>query len=65
MTYSRFAMFNVVGAVAWVLLVTLAGYVSGNVPVVKANFELVVFGIVIVSTLPALIQYVRSRGRQE
>ena len=65
MTYSRFAMFNVVGAVAWVLLVVLAGYVFGNVPVVKANFELVVFGIVIVSTLPALIQYVRSRGRQE
>jgi membrane-associated protein len=55
MQYSRFALYNVVGAVLWVLACTLAGFFFGNIPVVKNNFTLVILGIVVVSVLPALL----------
>jgi membrane-associated protein len=61
MTYSSFAFFNVTGAVAWVAICVGAGYVFGNVPIVKDNFTLVALGIVAVSLLPMVIEYLRHR----
>jgi membrane-associated protein len=61
MTYTSFAFFNVTGAVAWVAICVGAGYVFGNVPIVKDNFTLVALGIVAVSLLPMLIEYLRHR----
>jgi len=58
-----FAFFNLVGAVAWVGLCLGAGYLFGNVPIVKQNFSLVTIGIVIVSLLPVLVEWLRSRRR--
>jgi membrane-associated protein len=66
MTYPTFALFNVVGGLAWVGLCLGAGYLFGNVPVVKNNFSLVALGIVFVSLLPMIIEYARysRRSRQ-
>ena len=61
MTYKRFLQFNVVGAVAWVAICLAAGYLFGNIPVVKNNFSIVILGIVIVSILPAVIEVVRHK----
>jgi membrane-associated protein len=61
MNYSKFALYNVVGAIAWVGICTGAGYAFGNVPVVKDNFSLVVLGIVFVSILPGIIEFVRHK----
>ena len=61
MTYTSFAFFNVAGAVAWVAICVGAGYVFGNVPIVKDNFTLVALGIVAVSVLPMAIEYLRHR----
>lgn len=61
MTYPSFAFFNVAGAVAWVAICVGAGYVFGNVPIVKDNFTLVALGIVAVSLLPMVIEYLRHR----
>ena len=61
MTYTSFAFYNVAGAVAWVVICVGAGYVFGNVPIVKENFTLVALGIVAVSLLPMLIEYLRHR----
>lgn len=61
MRYVRFLSFNVFGGVGWVLSMTLAGYNLGNVGVIRRNFEKVVIGIVLVSVLPMLIHYLRSR----
>jgi membrane-associated protein len=61
MTYTSFAFFNVTGAIAWVAICVGAGYVFGNVPIVKDNFTLVALGIVAVSLLPMLIEYLRHR----
>jgi membrane-associated protein len=58
-----FALYNLVGAVAWVSLCLGAGVLFGNVPIVKQNFSLVSIGIVCVSLLPVLVEYVRRRRR--
>ena len=55
MSYRRFASFNVIGGVLWVLSFLLAGYFFGNLPFVKNNFGLVIIAIIIISVLPAII----------
>ena len=61
MTYRHFASFSVVGAVLWVTSLTVAGYSFGNIEVVKKNFELVVLGIIVLSVLPPLWSFVKSK----
>jgi membrane-associated protein len=61
MTYPAFAFYNVTGGVAWVGICVGAGYMFGNVPIIKDNFSLVAIGIVIVSVLPMVFEYVRYR----
>jgi membrane-associated protein len=61
MTPSAFGFFNLVGAAAWVGLCIGAGYIFGNVPVVKQNFSLVTIGIVIVSLLPVAFEWMKRR----
>jgi membrane-associated protein len=62
MAYARFALFNVVGAVAWVVICLGAGLLFGDLPFVKKNFELVVLGIIGVSVLPMVVEILRSRA---
>ena len=65
MTYSTFALYNVTGAVIWVGICTLGGYAFGNVPIVRDNFSLVAIGIVLVSVIPIVMEYVKSaRGKK-
>jgi membrane-associated protein len=64
MTYTSFAFYNITGAIIWVGICTLAGYVFGNVPVVKENFSLVAIGIVIVSMIPIGLEYLKGRRRE-
>ena len=59
MTSGAFVFYNVTGALAWVGLCLGAGVLFGNVPVVKDNFSLVTIGIVAVSLLPMVFEYVR------
>ena len=62
MSWPSFVFYNFVGAAAWVGVCIAAGILFGNVPVVKDNFSLVTIGIVAVSLLPVLIEYLRHRG---
>ena len=61
MTRRSFVFYNFVGAAGWVGLCLGAGLLFGNVPIVRENFSLVAIGIVIVSLLPMVIEYVRQR----
>jgi membrane-associated protein len=61
MRYLRFAIFNVSGAVAWVLVLLLGGYFFADLPVVKTQFHWVMVVIVLISVIPILIEYVRTR----
>lgn len=63
MTYSRFMLFNVSGAFLWIGLLLPAGYFFGNLPWVKKNFSVVVLAIIILSILPAVIEFLRERSR--
>ncbi|MGH9308000.1 MAG: DedA family protein [Vicinamibacterales bacterium] len=61
MTYGTFAFYNVTGAIVWVGICTLAGYAFGNVPVIRDNFSLVAIGIVLVSVIPIVVEFVKHR----
>ncbi len=63
MTYRRFATFNVVGGALWVISFTLAGLFFGNLPAVKNNFSLVIVAIIIISTLPGVVEFVRAKSK--
>ncbi len=63
MTYSKFVVYNVVGAFAWVGLFDLLGYFFGNIPAVEKNFSLVIFGIIFVSFLPPVIEYFKEKKK--
>jgi membrane-associated protein len=60
MKYSRFLMFCVIGNVLWVNTFTWAGYFFGNIPTVKRNFSLVVFGIIFVSFIPPVYAFLKK-----
>jgi len=61
MTYLRFTMYNVAGGLAWVLSLLYAGYWFGNVPVVKQNLSAVIIGVIVLSVMPLVVEYLRSR----
>jgi membrane-associated protein len=64
MEYRRFVMFNVVGGVLWVWGMTLLGVWLGNaIPNIDEHIHKVIAVVVFLSILPAIIEYVRSRGR--
>ena len=65
MPYRSFMAYNVTGCVLWVGTCTGAGYLFGNIPVVKENFELVVLGIIGVSVLPIVYEVVRTFAKRE
>jgi len=65
MNYTRFFIFNGIGGVFWIGSLTLAGYWFGNLPWVKANLTLVIFGIIGLSLSPMCIAWLQHRLAQK
>jgi membrane-associated protein len=61
MSYWKFISYNVIGGVSWVTLISLGGYLFGNIPVVRKNFGVVIIAIIIISTIPAAVEFYRHR----
>jgi membrane-associated protein len=61
MNYFRFAMYNVIGGIAWVVICVGAGVIFGEMEFVKKNFELVIIAIVVISVLPMGIELIRAK----
>lgn len=61
MTYARFALYNVVGAIVWVVMFVWAGWYFGGLPVVKENFHYVILAIIVLSMVPPVIEWWRAR----
>ena len=61
MSYPKFIVYNVVGAVLWVGLFVLGGYFFGNIAVVRENFTLVILAIIVLSVLPIAVEALRAR----
>lgn len=65
MNYQTFLYYNVVGAFIWVTSLTFAGYFFGGLEIVKENFEIAVFGIIIVSLIPAIIEFIKAKNESK
>lgn len=63
MFYPKFALYNITGAVLWVVSLGYAGYFFGNIPVIKNNLSIVIIGIIILSIMPGVFEYLRHRRR--
>lgn len=61
MSYPRYMAFCVAGALLWVIGITGMGYFFGNIPLVKHNFEMVIFGIIGLSVLPIVYQFGKTQ----
>ena len=65
MTYSHFISYNFIGGILWVLLFTLFGYFFGNLPFVQDNFSIVVIAIILISVMPAVYEFIKSRRQKQ
>jgi membrane-associated protein len=63
MSYARFLAYSVGAALLWVLSLVYAGYFFGNVPWVRSNLTIVIFGIIALSLAPIAVGYVRHRAQ--
>jgi membrane-associated protein len=61
MNYRLFVLFSASGSLLWIGSLTVAGYFFGNIPVIKNNLTLMVLGIIVLSLLPAIIEFIRHR----
>ena len=61
MKYQQFFSYNVIGGLLWVAVATFAGYFFGNIKFVKENFSLVIFGVIIISLLPIVIEIIKKK----
>lgn len=64
MTYWRFVSYNVIGGIAWVALFIYGGYFFGNLPFVRRHFTVVIVAIIIISVIPAVIEFLRHRRQK-
>ena len=64
MRYRKFVLFSALGSIAWISSLSVAGYLFGNIPVVKDNLTLIILGIVVISLIPAAAEFIRRLGRQ-
>ena len=65
MYYGRFLFYSFAGSVLWIGSLSFAGYYFGNILVVRENLSWVIIGIVILSVMPGVIEYLRSRARRK
>jgi membrane-associated protein len=63
MNYLKFISYNVIGAVAWVGIFTFGGFWFGNIPIIKNNFAVVTFVIIILSVLPVAIKLLKVKSK--
>lgn len=60
MTHARFQLYNISGGVLWIVSLTVAGYLFGNIPIIKDNLTLIILALIIIPGLPALYVAVRE-----
>jgi len=61
MSYGKFFSYNVIGGLLWVSIATFAGYFFGNFKFVKENFSVVIIGVILISLVPIIFEYVKHR----
>ncbi|MDJ0394225.1 VTT domain-containing protein [Rhodococcus sp. G-MC3] len=65
MKYRTFLTYNIIGGIAWGVVVPVLGYLLGGIPFVRSHIEVILIGIVALSILPIAVNYVRSRSTKD
>tara|TARA_Y100000589_G_C26850801_1_gene505855 strand:- start:7 stop:681 length:675 start_codon:yes stop_codon:yes gene_type:complete len=65
MNFYKYIKFSIIGAFTWVFALTLLGYFFGRLPFVQNNFETVIFGIIGLSVLPMVIEFIRAKNKSK
>ncbi|VVB51672.1 SNARE associated Golgi protein [uncultured archaeon] len=65
MSYLRFLSFNVIGGFLWVTLFISVGYYFGNIPIIKQNFTLVILSIIVISLMPAILEFLKHYRKKK
>ena len=61
MSFKTFLPWSILGGTGWIFLCSFAGYFLGNIPFIKAHFELVIVFIIFISAIPAAVEWIRHR----
>jgi len=61
MSFKTFFPWSILGGTGWIFFCTFAGYFLGNIPFIKSHFELVIVGIICISAIPAVVEWVKHR----
>lgn len=64
MEYRKFVAASAIGAVVWVVLCVMAGYLFGRIPWVEANFEIVILGVIGLSMVSIVAEFVKSHAKK-
>jgi membrane-associated protein len=65
MKYGKFLSYNIIGGLLWVVGFVMAGFLFGNIPAVKKNFTMVIFGIILISIIPPIYEILKQKfGKQ-
>jgi len=63
MRYATFLSYNVAGGTLWVVSLTVAGYIFGNIKWVNDNLTAVILGIIVLSLVPGIVAWLQERYR--
>jgi membrane-associated protein len=61
MDYKKFFSFDILGGILWIGSLTLAGYFLGEIPWIRKNIELVALGIIFISVLPIIVEFIKAK----
>lgn len=61
MGLKQFSFYNIVSAALWIVSLVGAGYFFGSLPIIRDNFSIVVYGIIVVSLLPPIVAFVYKK----
>lgn len=64
MTYWHFISYNIFGGIVWTALFIFGGYYFGNIPFIRNNFSIVIIAIILISILPAVVEYFRGKQKK-
>ncbi|WP_234124129.1 DedA family protein [Clostridium hydrogenum] len=63
MAYSKFSIYNMLGAFLWVVLFLGGGYFFGNLPFIKTHFSYILIAIIIISIIPGILAFIKEKKK--
>ena len=65
MTRTKFTLYNVVGAVIWVVGIVTVGYLFGNIPLVKTHLDKIIWAMIFIPGLIVLFGAWKARRKAQ